>query len=136
MTRPANLEGILAWIVTGAIKWYTLGSRGLQTPRAIEKATLEARSDVDWVSAWLSEAVTKTNDPKHRIPSDLYYQEYKEWCTENGVLPKSLRSLNRSLREAGHEVGVVTRIGGKSKRCWIGVKIAGYSVGLKRMELK
>lgn len=136
MTQRDNLEGVLAWIVQGAVKWYTLGSDGLQTPETVTKATRAARADVDWVAAWLSEVVTETGNENDRVPSDIYYTEYKEWCTENGVFPKSLRSLNRSIREAGYKVGVVTRIKNKSKRCWVGVKIAGYSLGLRQMEGK
>ncbi len=133
MVQPDCLEGILAWIVEGAKKWY---ASGLRTPKSVEKATKEARSDVDWVATWIAEVVTKTGEKKDKVPSDIYYQEYRSWCTENGVSPKSLRSLNRSLREGGFEIGHVARIGNKSKRCWIGVKIAGYSAGLKGMQGK
>lgn len=136
MVQPACLEGILAWIAKGAQKWYTLGSAGLRTPQSIEKATKEARADVDWVHTWVDEVITSTGNKKDRVPSDIYYQEYKNWCDENGVSAKSLRSLNRSLREGGFEIGHVARIGNKSKRCWIRVKIAGYSAGLKGMQGK
>ena len=91
---------------------------------------------MDWVQTWIQEVVTKTDDGDDKVPSDIYYQEYRNWCDENGVSAKSLRSLNRSLREGGFEIGQVARIGNKSKRCWVGVKIAGYSAGLKGMQGK
>ena len=136
MTQQDSLEGILAWIARGAKLWYTMGSDGLKTPQLVKKATEEARVDVDWVATWIAEVVTKTDDKADKVPSDIYYQEYRDWCTENGVSPKSLRSLNRSLRDGGFTIGQPTWIGNKTKRCWIGVKVAGYSAGLKGMQGK
>jgi len=136
MTSSEVMEGILAWAVQGAMRWYTLGSRGLAVPKDIAEATEEARAGVDWVSTWIEEAVKITHKDQDRVPTDVYYREYSDWCKDNGVAPKSLRSLNRSLREAGHSIGVVTRIGGRSKRCWVGVSINGYSDGLLSMKGK
>jgi len=113
-----------------------MGSAGLKTPQSVQEATQEARADVDWVATWIAEAVTKTDDKNDKVPADIYYQEYRDWCTENGVSPKSLRSLNRSLREGGFEIGHPASIGNKTKRCWVGVKVAGYSAGLKGMQGK
>ena len=136
MKTPQMLEGVLKWATEGAIQWYKLGSKGLIAPTQVVEATERAQIDVDWVSAWLEEAVQMTGNEKDRIPSDIYFQEYKDWCDINGVSAKSLRSLNRALRDAGHTVGVVALVGQKTKRCWTGVKVIGYSNGLSAMAGK
>ena len=136
MKDPQMLEGVLKWATEGAIKWYELGSKGLIAPGQVIEATKKAQTDVDWVSAWLEESVVITGDASDKSPSDEYYQEYKDWCDENGVSAKSLRSLNRSLRDTGHTIGVAATINNKTKRCWVGVRVSGYTGMLKSMEGK
>ena len=125
MLQPENLEGMLAWMVEGAIKWNNLGELGLKTPKIIEDSTKEARDDVDWVKIWIQEGLIITDNKRDKIPSTDYYSEYKEWCMENGVSVKGIRALNRSLKQAGYDVNVPASINGHTKRCWIGAKING-----------
>ena len=136
MKDPQMLEGVLKWATEGAMKWYELGSKGLIAPQMVVEATNKAQIDVDWVSAWLEEAVQITGSTSDKVPSDIYYHEYKDWCDENGVSAKSLRSLNRSLRDAGHTIGVPATIRNKTKRCWVGVQVSGYTAMLKSMDGK
>ena len=135
MVSEESLKGVLAWIVQGSMKWYALGPGGLVTPKVIEETTKQAQADVDWVSAWVEEEVQITGSPDDRVPADIYYPEYKDWCDSNGVSPKSVRSLNRALRELGYEVGKVTLIRGASKRCWIGVRLGQWRQNLADMEV-
>jgi len=125
MLEPSNLEGILSWIVQGAIKWYTLGKQGLKTPSSISDSTKSARDDVDWVSIWIAEEVILTGSKKDKITGADYYQDYKDWCILNGVSIKGIRALNRSLKQANFEIGVPVTIHGHTSRCWIGAKLAG-----------
>ena len=134
MVSEESLRGVLAWIVQGAMKWYALGPGGLVTPKIIEEKTKQAQADVDWVSAWIEEEVQITGSSDDKVPADIYYPEYKDWCDSNGVSPKSVRSLNRALRELGYEVGKVTLIRGASKRCWIGVRLGQWRQNLADME--
>ena len=127
MLEPYNLEGILAWIVEGAIKWYDLPVGGLKAPPKIEEAVLEARDDVNWVARWIEENILITNNSKDRLTAQQYYQSYKEWCDEIGVQPKKQRALTRSLKNAGFETNVPARIQGGTKRCWVGIKFTGPS---------
>ena len=135
MTSEESLKGVLAWIVQGAMKWYAVGPGGLVAPQFIKDTTKQAQSNVDWVSAWIEEEVHITDSQEDKVPADIYYPEYKDWCENNGVSPKSIRSLNRSLTEAGYEVGAVTRIGSKVKRCWVGVKLGEWRQNLADIDV-
>lgn len=136
MLEPRVLEGILAWAVEGSIKWYQTKEKGLQTPKEVEVNVQEAHSSVDFVTSWLEEQVEVTNNEEDIVPSDVYYPEYEDWCKDNGVHAKSLRSLNKSLKrlDVGLDVSVVKRVGGATKRCWVGVRVNGYRQGLSRIK--
>jgi putative DNA primase/helicase len=125
MLEPNNLEGILAWMVKGAIEWYKLGSAGLKPPQTIINSTKDARDDVDWVSIWIQEDIILTDNSKNKITSADYYQEYKDWCILNGVSTKGIRALNRSLKQSGYDVNVPASVNGHTKRCWVGAKLTG-----------
>lgn len=126
-------EGILAWAVEGAMKWYANENIGLITPDVVTEEVNKAQASVDWVASWIEEEVRITGRDSDRLPTDLYYPEYKDWCHDNGVSPKSLRSLNRTLRKKGYTVGVPKKVDGKTKRCWVGALIRGYRASLKRL---
>ena len=125
MLEPTNLEGILAWAVEGALKWYKLGAEGLKAPKYIIDSTKSARDEVDWVSIWIQENVIITGHKGDRVTGADYYQDYKDWCILNGVSIKGIRALNRSLKQANFEIGVPVTIHGHTSRCWIGAKLAG-----------
>ena len=125
MLEPNNLEGILAWMVKGAIEWYKLGGAGLKPPQTIINSTKDARDDVDWVSIWIQEDIILTDNSKNKITSADYYQEYKDWCMLNGVSTKGIRALNRSLKQSGYDVNVPASVNGHTKRCWVGAKLTG-----------
>ena len=49
------LTSILYWAVQGAIKWYALGSSGLQTPAYVADITKSQRDAQDFVQQWIDE---------------------------------------------------------------------------------
>lgn len=144
MREPSVQRGILKWCVEGAMRWYKLDHHGLQTPEPIEVETKKARENLDWVGTWVEENVKimgnghttheEAKRSEYRIPTDLYYPDYRSWCEDNGVSPKSLRSLNRSLRKAGYIVSVPAKVNGKTKRCWMNAQLKGYMRGLRELS--
>lgn len=135
MRKPEVLEGILKWCVEGAVKWYKLDKHGLRTPKIIVANTQIAREEIDWVATWVTENIhICTNGKVPKLPSDIYYQDYKDWCINNGVNPKSLRSLNIALRRADYTVGIPTKIGGKTKRCWEKASLQSYTQSLHNLQ--
>jgi putative DNA primase/helicase len=77
----AELPGILAWAVRGAVEWQHDG--GLQPPQAIIDAIREYRAEQDVVGRFLEQRCLR--DPQAMIrPSDLF-AAFQTWCAEHGV---------------------------------------------------
>ncbi|MBD3387412.1 MAG: hypothetical protein GF414_00525 [Candidatus Altiarchaeales archaeon] len=133
MLQPDNLRGILKWAAEGARKWYKDPKTGLYTPGQVEKTVEKAREEVDFVQTWIDEMVVVTDSQNDMVPQDLYYREYSDWCHENGVRPKGIRSLNNSLKRKGYTVGEVVKVGKGYKQFWVGAKLNGYGPSIERM---
>ena len=101
MRAPAYLEGVLAWAVEGAIKWYELGSKGLVELESSRKSKQEQRDEQDNVQAWLDECC-KIDAGSFAANSKLY-PAYRLWCEVNGVEAKKKKSLTLSLKKKGYE---------------------------------
>ncbi|HEX9106971.1 MAG TPA: phage/plasmid primase, P4 family, partial [Longimicrobiales bacterium] len=122
LREPANLAGVLAWAVEGAVAWYAAG-RHLQTPPVVAAATEQQRAALDFVAMWLEECTTTHHqadgapDPAHYATNERLYASYETWCRENGVEPKKQRGLSEALRAKGYRVGVArwVSIGALSK---------------------
>lgn len=139
MKSPEILKGVLAWVAEGAMKWYELKG-GLCAPKTIQEETQSARQNLDWVSKWVEEQILITGDCEgDLLPNAVYYQEYHDWCNEQGVSPKKLIALNRTLGRAGYEVGGDTfRYNGRTARGWRGAKLLTPSLReqLDRMKME
>lgn len=72
-------EGILAWIVRGAMSWQAMG---LKAPDAVVAAGASYREEQDRVGQFVSECCERDADAWTPL-SDLY-SAYKEWCKTCG----------------------------------------------------
>lgn len=107
MKDPQVLEGVLAWAVEGAKRWYALGASGLVTPEAVKLATKAHRDQLDYIQQWLDEETDETDNKEDAWTSNEdVMKSYTRWCDSNNVTPKSARMLSQGLREKGFEVGV------------------------------
>lgn len=116
------LAGVLAWAVEGARLWYGLGSRGLVTPEAIDKATRAQRDALDFVQSWLDE--TCVMGPGLWVSNELLYQSYGAWCKNNGVTPKGQKTLAQSLQAKGLTTGAQRRVAGVNHKGVEGLDLA------------
>lgn len=99
MRSSAVLEGVLAWAVQGAQRWYELGSKGLPEPESSAKMKAQHRGEIDNVQAWIEECCVKADD--HFEPNANLFKSYKDWCDRNGVTPKQQRSFSQALMHKG-----------------------------------
>lgn len=76
----AEAEGILAWLVRGAIRYHR---DGLVMSRGVEAATLEYRKSESLVGKWLSECCEVGAD--YRTSPSAAYDAFKEWF--EGAMP-------------------------------------------------
>lgn len=72
-------EGILAWLVEGAYKYY---KDGLKTPEEIKEATKDYKKQMDVISNFIDENLLITQNIKDKINATKLYNEYREWAVE------------------------------------------------------
>ncbi len=92
----AEREGILAWVIRGAVDWYR---DGLGTPHAVREATAAYRDEMDTLGDFLAERCVV--DPQATVGSTKLYEAYKAWSESQGERPKSQKWLTGQLEERG-----------------------------------
>ena len=123
--RDPNLEekltqeadGILAWIIQGAVKWY---QGGLSICPTIKQESTEYRTESDLLGHFLEERV-EFDDAARAIETDVYFF-YQSWCRANGTNPLSKIRLTQKLKERG-----VRQLPSNGKRYYLGIKLIQIS---------
>jgi putative DNA primase/helicase len=90
-------EGILAWLVRGAVTWY---DSGLTRPDAVTRCTSEYREEEDRFGAWLKEYFMDSTAGDEQQASSMF-KSYSGWCDRNSERPISLRAFGASLTRSG-----------------------------------
>lgn len=75
----SEAEGILAWLVKGAMIWY---KESLQAPTVVDEAVDAYRSEMDLVQAFVDECIIFKSG--EFIARQEVYQAFNNWCRENG----------------------------------------------------
>ena len=124
----AELPGILNW----ALKGYQLWRRsGLRTPRAVDKATAEYRSDMDIVGRFLEECATVAEGLRTSSKAELY-TAFAEWCKTEGIRqPMQAAVLGKKLVERGINDGKSGNV-----RYYKGVQLSPRGDSLMREHLR
>lgn len=121
MKSPEVLEGVLAWVIEGAMKWYALGSAGLPELESSRVIKDKQRGDLDNVQAWINECCTV--DSTLFVSNTMLYLGYERWCRDNGVEPKKQNSLSKSLVKKGF-ANKSAKVDGKVVRGFSGFGLA------------
>lgn len=117
---PEMLEAILVWIVTGARRWYALGSAGLPEIESSQRIKEAHRGNLDNVAAWLDEQCSAVADSF--TANSMLYLSYERWCKDNGVEPKKQKSLSQALLRKGYQ-NKLAKIDGKMIRGFVGIAL-------------
>lgn len=117
---PAVIEGVLAWAVRGAMRWYALGRQGLSEPAGSLSLKAQQRDTLDAVGMWIDERC-ELGEHHFAAGSELY-QDYAEWCKPEGVKPKQRRGLTETLQRKGYRYARV-RQGDRLVRGFYGLKL-------------
>ena len=116
MRSPEVLEGVLAWAVEGAMRWYA-NPKGLVAPEGIQREVSKARDEVDWVAHWAEEdGLINTGDAGDRIPNAVLARRYSDWCEERDAPVKKLPALRASLERLGFNLPKKTFRDPKTKK--------------------
>lgn len=111
-----ELPGILKWAVEGCLMWQR---EGLKQPKVVEDATKEYRSEMDVVSAFLSDCCTVGSG---REKSSDLYQAYTKWADQNNEYKMSNRRFGRELAKQ------FANVKSHGVMCFDGVTLNSYNI--------
>tara|TARA_R110000803_G_scaffold62972_2_gene123445 strand:+ start:3565 stop:5805 length:2241 start_codon:yes stop_codon:yes gene_type:complete len=97
-------EGILKWIVDGAVKW---NKHGLGDPASVQQATQSYRDTSDELAGFVGTSIIA--DPDGEIAGATLMGLYLDWSIEENVKAWSRRALYGALCERHHGVEKVKR---------------------------
>lgn len=113
-TLRSEAEGILAWLVAGAVDY---ANEGLTPPKQVQNMTRTYLNDQDSLGRWLGQY--EKCDPKQGATAKTLFDEFHCWCEEEGndnsYTQKSfgqaikLHGIASVKREAGMYYGIIRR---------------------------
>lgn len=93
----AELDGILAWALVGARRWYQRGR--LPECGAVERATAAYRAESDALAAFLDDCCIVGDG--HQATAKALHKQYQAWAADTGHEEKTPHKLGRELRDRG-----------------------------------
>jgi putative DNA primase/helicase len=93
----AERDGILAWMVAGAVEW---SRNGLQASATVLREVQAYRQESDLLSQFLDEMTVAA--PAEKVEQSTLYTSWTLWCGANGIKPTAKASFTRRLGELGH----------------------------------
>jgi putative DNA primase/helicase len=102
----AQADGILEWIIDGAVKWYASGLK--LSPQIICQSSLY-RTESDLLGQFFEDEINMVANAKS-LDSATYY-EYTRWCTTNGTRALAKKRFTQKLAERG--IGVAKSNGSR-----------------------
>lgn len=115
----AELPGILAWCVSGAMAWY---QHGLPECTTIKEVTGTYLEEQDSMSMWLEDCVVPTKEETDFVANRELYDSYATWCRSQGIAPygssKFIRRVTGPLRALG-----VRKHRKNAARGWAGMQL-------------
>ncbi len=105
--RDRNLEeklltqadGILEWIIEGAVKWY---ASGLKLSHHIISQSAQYRTESDLLGQFFEDEINLIVNSRS-LDSAVYY-EYTRWCTNNGTRSLAKKRFTQKLAERGIQI--------------------------------
>lgn len=127
LTREEHGEAILAWIIKGAMRWwsdYASQNRMMKVPRIVTQKTAGMQEQEDELADFIE---TLTFDPDAMTTRTELHQYYLGWCEHVGTkMPMKPRQFHPAFRSSveGLDVDEAER---RDARYWIGVAIPSFN---------
>ena len=119
----AEHEGILAWLVDGAVRSYC---EGIVEPEAVTVAGQEYREEFDLIGRFIDDCCDTTNSHS-RIKSSRLYQAYEKWADTVGEFKHGNKQFSSELLRKGFD---------KAKDGWIFWHGINLSESYQRWDLE
>jgi phage/plasmid-associated DNA primase len=97
--------GILAWMITGCLKWQ---EDGLRTPQVVIEATEAYLRNEDAIATWMEERCS--TGPNESAASSALFGSWRLWAEGAGEPVGSQKALSQTLADRGF-VSVHTKAG-------------------------
>jgi putative DNA primase/helicase len=97
LTSKLMAEGILAWALAGAVRWY---EEGLGRPDPVERAGRESRDESDHLGRFLADACVGVE--YGTVKARGLYLAYRAWCDETGEHTLTETAFGNAMKERGH----------------------------------
>ncbi|MRT95428.1 phage/plasmid primase, P4 family [Xylella fastidiosa] len=115
----AEREGVLAWLVAGAVEWY---KNGLNPPDIVLDASEEYQSEQDRVGQFIDEECETGAEYEEKLSTPMgggLYPAYTQWCKASGVYTLSKTRFLDGLKRCvpGFKRRDVKETVGVGKRC-------------------
>lgn len=117
----AVLEGVLAWAVAGAVRWYKLLPDGLPEIEGSRRLKEVHRNELDNVKKWLDECCEPIRDGF--TANEVLYPSYVDFCRRNGYEPKKQKGFSQALNRKNY-VAKSIKSNGKLYRGFVGLKVS------------
>jgi len=95
----AEGEGILAWLVAGAVRWH---AEGLPNSPAVAAATGAWREEMNRLGAYLEEKTEKVLNKEAWVLNKVLYADYQYWCEFNGERALSQPRFSSQMESMGY----------------------------------
>ena len=101
-----ELDGIFNWAIEGYRMWLNQRNSkklAMDTPQICEATKQKYMFDEDYVAQFMEECVEVGNpsDSDYRITPKRLYDLYSEWCSADGVKPKTKKNFNNEIEAKG-----------------------------------
>lgn len=93
-----NLSGIANWMIQGLRQYHQNGDRFI-VPKSVVKATNDYKDKSDKIKAFFSDRMIE--DQKCSVTAKAVYDEYSQWCRENGYGVENKSNFMEDLRNKG-----------------------------------
>ena len=107
---------ILQWAIEGCLLWQQIG---LRPPPSVVAATNEYFDEEDPIGQWMHERIEADEEIRY-VSTQALYEDWREWCGENGEYVRSAKALGRVLAGRGWERA---REGGSGARGFRGYRL-------------
>lgn len=104
LREPAEMAGILQWLIRGCLEWQ---QGGLRPPEEVVHATREYRSENDKLKDWMDECCVLGMDSVESLKK--LYKNYQAWSLENG---EKFIMIYRNFSTALEKKGLGKYVGG------------------------
>lgn len=128
LKQQKNLEGVLLWMVYGAMAWY---ESGLPIPDEVDEMTKQQKLMANSAAMFIDQCCTMEEDAF--AAGTPLYNAYKEWCNEEGYTPYGRKSFTIALTDLGVETDR-KMYEGKVTRGYAGLVYAGYGLGDEKVS--